>query len=352
MKAEKTVKGIALWPVSLAATAALIGILALTGPVEAQQGQAKAKAAPPKTERPRSAPNPVLVNAEVHSWKVADGIYMLVGPGGNSTVQVGESGVLVVDTQYDESADKLIAEIRKLSPKPIRYLINTSFDLDHTGGNEKLNRAGAPVVGGNLGQAAYQRGATIIAHENVLNRMSAPAGQEPPRPEESWPGTTYFEGQKEVYFNGEAVVIMPHKGHTDGDSIVWFRKSDVVSTGDVFVTTGYPVINLEAGGSINGEIDALNHVLDIAIPAHEQEGGTMIVPGHGRLCDEHDVLEYRDMVTIVRDRIQALIKKNMTLEQVKAANPTKEYDPRWGSNTGPWTTDMFVEAVYKSLRQQ
>src|SRR5205823_8926433 len=120
----------------------------------------------------------------------------------------------------------------------------------------------------------------------------------------------------------------------DGDSIVYFRKSDVLSTGDIFLTTTYPVINLEAGGSVNGVIDALNHVLDIAIPAHEQEGGTMIISGHGRLCDEHDVLEYRDMVTIVRDRVQAMMKKNMTVEQIQAANPTKEYDSRWGGKGG------------------
>ena len=336
--------------VAVIAETAFLAILAFTG--SAQQGPPPAKGKAKAAAQTKSAPaNPVLAAAEVHTLKVNDSVYMIVGPGGNTTVQVGEMGVLVVDTQYDESADKIIAEIRKLSSKPIRYIINTSFDLDHTGGNEKLNKAGAPVIGGNLGAAATQRGAALIAHENVLNRMSAPAGKQAPRPEGSWPQTTYFEGQKEVYFNGEAVVVMQHKGHTDGDSIVWFRKSDVVSTGDLFMTTTYPVINLEAGGNVNGVIEGLNHVLDIAIPEHEQEGGTMIIPGHGRLCDEHDVLEYRDMVTIIRDRVQAMIKKNMTLEQVKAANPTKEYDPRWGSKTGPWTTDMFVEAVYKSLKK-
>ena len=287
---------------------------------------------------------------DIHILKVQGNVYMLVGPGGNTTVQVGANGVLVVDSQTADLSDKLIAAIKTLSDKPIRYVVNTSFDADRTGGNEVLARNGAPVVGGNLGNS--NRGAAIVAREQVLDRMSAPTGQKAPTPEGAWPTVTWFEGQKELFFNHEGIQIMlAPAAHTDGDSIVYFRRSDVISAGDVFQTTTYPVINLEAGGNIQGVIAALNHILDIAIPEHEQEGGTYIIPGHGRLCDEHDVLEYRDMVTIIRDRVQAGIKKGLTLDQVKAAGYTKEYDPRWGPKTGPWTSDMFIEAVYKSLKK-
>jgi glyoxylase-like metal-dependent hydrolase (beta-lactamase superfamily II) len=140
--------------------------------------------------------------------------------------------------------------------------------------------------------------------------------------------------------------------HTDGDTIVYFRKSDVVSAGDLFLTDSYPVIDLKRGGSLQGVIDGLNRILDLAIPAHHEEGGTYVIPGRGRICDEFDVVEYRDMLTIFRDRIQAMIKKGLTLEQVKAARPTSDYDPEYGATAGPWTTDMFVEAAYKSLTQK
>jgi cyclase len=291
---------------------------------------------------------PDLSNTEIHTLKVQGNIYMLVGAGGNITLQVGDSGVLLVDTQYAPLSDKIVAAIRKLSDKPIRYIINTSFDADHTGGNENLAKIGAPVLGGNLGNS--NRGAAIIATENVLSRLNA--GTKPLAPPGAWPTVTWFEGNKELFFNNEGIqVMLAPAAHTDGDSFVYFRRSDVISAGDVFMTTTYPVINLAAGGNIQGVIAALNHILDIAIPEHEQEGGTYIIPGHGRLCDEHDVLEYRDMVTIIRDRVQAGIQKGMTLEQVKAAGYTKEYDPRWGPKTGPWTSDMFIEAVYKSLKK-
>jgi cyclase len=205
------------------------------------------------------------------------------------------------------------------------------------------------VLGGNLGNS--NRGAAIVASENVVTRLSAPAGQKAAAPE-ALPTVTFFEGDKEIFFNSEPVITMlAPAGHSDGDTMVFFRRSDVVSTGEIFNTSTYPVINLEAGGSINGVIDALNHVLDIAVPEHEQEGGTYIIPGRGRLCDEHDLLEYRDMVTIIRDRVQYGIKHDMTLDQIKAAGYTKEYDPRWGGKGGPWTTDMFIEAVYKSLKK-
>jgi len=288
-------------------------------------------------------------NVEIHVLPVQGNVYMLVGAGGNITVQAGDQGVLFVDTQFAPLSDKILAAVRKLSNRPIRYIINTHYHLDHTGGNESIANAGmTPNVG--PGANLQRPTATIIAHDNVLNRMSAPTGVQPPRPAGAWPTDTYVSGQKELFFNDEGIeVIHVPAAHTDGDSIVYFRRSDVVSTGDVFNTTSFPYFDTGAGGSINGVIDALNRIIQIAIPKHEQEGGTYIIPGHGRLCDEADIVEYRDMTTIIRDRVQAMIKKGMTLDQVQAARPTKEYDRRYGATTGPRTTDMFVEAVYRSL---
>jgi cyclase len=291
-------------------------------------------------------------NVEVHVLPVQGNVYMLVGGGGNVTIQVGDDGVLLVDTSYAQLSEKILAEIRKLSNKPIRYIVNTHVHTDHVGGNENLAKIGNTIAGGNVGNNA-PTGATIIAHENVLNRMSAPTGTVAPFPVAAWPTDTYFTKQKEVYFNNEAVVIMHQPAaHTDGDSIVYFRRSDVVSTGDIFVTTSYPIIDQQRGGSINGIIKSLNVLLDLAIPKDKQEGGTYLIPGHGRLCDEADLLEYRDMVTIIRDRIEDLVKKGRTPDQVKAAKPTLDYDGRYGSDSGPWTTAMFVEAVYRDLSKK
>jgi glyoxylase-like metal-dependent hydrolase (beta-lactamase superfamily II) len=273
---------------------------------------------------------------------VQGNVYMLAGPGGNTTLQVGATGVLIVDTQTAPLTDKMLAAIRKLSNKPIRYVLNTSADLDHTGGNEGIAQAAGSVtkveVVNTPGQTASQT-VQILAHDNVLPRMST-------RPTLAWPSETYIDDEKELYFNGEPV-LMYHipKAHTDGDSIVFFRHSDVVSTGDIFDTNRYPVIDIDRGGGLQGVIDGLNRVLEIAIPAHHEEGGTYIIPGHGRICDEFDVLEYRDMLTIIRDRIQAMIKKGATLEQVKAAHPTSDYDPQYGSNA-----ENFIESAYRSLK--
>ncbi|MEO5926048.1 MAG: hypothetical protein ABIR70_19665 [Bryobacteraceae bacterium] len=285
---------------------------------------------------------------EVGTLKVQGNVYMIVAPGGNVVVQTGSWGVLVVDTPAEGASDAVIAEIRKLSSEPIRYLINTS--IDHTATNAPISRAGAPITGGNLGAVAFDNGATIVAHENVLGRMSnVPEGQKVPNAD-ALPTTTYNEGQKEIFFNDEPVLaIFQPKAHTDGDSIVFFRRSDVIAAGDVLDMTSYPKIDLARGGNVEGVLKALNLILDLCIPRHEQEGGTYVIPGKGRLTDEHDVLEYRDMVTIIRDRVKAGIAKGQTLAQVKAAKPTYEYDARWGSTTGPWTTDMFIEAVYRSL---
>jgi cyclase len=283
---------------------------------------------------------------------VQGNVYVIAGDGGNIVVQTGNLGVLVVDTGSGQKTDKVLAAIRKLSDKPLQYVLNTSMDADHTGGNIAIHKAGVTITGanvtGDISDAAA--GAAIVAHQNVLNRVSAPSGKKAVLPEAAWPTTTYVSGQKEIFFNEEPVTLVYQpNAHTDGDSLAVFRRSDVVAAGDIFVTTSYPNIDLQNGGSIQGELDALNNILDIAIPKQDEEGGTYIVPGHGRICDEYDVLEYRDMVTIVRDRVQAAIKKGMTLEQVLKAGYTKDYDNRYNAKSGFGTAENFVTSVYKSL---
>jgi len=310
--------------------------------------------APPVSSTPARR-SPAATPADVEVLPVQKNVYMIAGAGGNITVQVGDTGVLIVDTGLAAMSDKVIAAIRKISDKPLQYIVNTHFHPDHTGGNEAVRKAGVTITGANVtGNLTDARaGAQIIAHENVLNRMSAPTGEKSPTPPSAWPTDTYVNGQKEVFFNDEPVAIMYQPAaHTDGDSMVFFRHSDVISTGDIFVTTSYPFIDVDHGGSIQGEIDALNRIIDLTIPKHDEEGGTYVIPGHGRICDEFDVVEYRDMVTIIRDRIDAAIKKGMTLDQVKAAGLTKDYDVRYDTGTAIGSASSFVEAVYKGLTRK
>ena len=284
-------------------------------------------------------------------------VYMLVGAGGNITVQVGSMGVLLVDSGLAQFSDKVIAAVRTLSDKPIHYIINTHVHPDHVGGNEAWRRSGGgsarevTLVNTPGETAAYS--VQIIAHQNVFDQDERAARRPESRIRKAPGRPTRISARrrKSTSTARPCRCSIPPAAHTDGDTIAFFRRSDVVSTGDIFVTNGYPIIDLKNGGSLQGEIDGLNQILDLAIPAHHEEGGTYIIPGHGRLCDEFDVLEYRDMVTIVRDRIQAMIKKGMTLDQVKAARPTLDYDPRYNTPGGFWTADMFVEAAYKSLTQ-
>ncbi len=293
---------------------------------------------------------------QVHVLHVQGNVYMLVGAGANITVQAGDDGVLIVDTGNAGMSQQVLAAVRSISDKPIRYIINTSADPDHVGGNEVIAAAGSTIAGGNvvgdIGASASNQ-ATVIAFNSVLDRMSAPTGEKAPTPQGAWPTDTFTTREKKLYFNGEPIeIIHIPDAHTDGDSLVFFHKSDVVTAGDIFVTTSYPVVELDRGGSINGLIDGLNRIIALTTPVAMQEGGTMVIPGHGRVCDQADVKFYQEMVTIVRDRVQDAIKRGLTLQQVEAANLTLDYDPRYGAVEGPWTTKMFVDAVYKSLSEK
>jgi glyoxylase-like metal-dependent hydrolase (beta-lactamase superfamily II) len=289
-------------------------------------------------------------DGEIHLLPVQANVSMLVGAGGNIAAQVGKDGVVLVNSGDGKLTDKVLAAVKQLSNKPIRYILNTSVDAAYTGGNEPVARAGSTITGGNVVGANANWPATIVAHENVTTRMSATQGKPGAIPPAAWPQDVYFNDQKDIFVNGEPVQLFSQPAaHSDGDSLVFFRRSDVVVAGDLFTPDRYPMIDIVKGGGINGEIDALNHILDLTVPADKQEGGTYVIPGHGRLCDEADVLEYRDMVTIVRDRIRDMIKSGMTLEQVKAAKPTRDYDPLYG--TTAVTPDQFVEAAYRSLKK-
>ena len=294
-----------------------------------------------------AAPPPA---AKIDIIPVQGRVYLLAGGSRNVAVQVGDDGVVYVDSSTADISDQILKATRTLSQRPIRYVLNTHAHLENIGGNQALSRQGISFGGGNTKDQQF---ALILAHENVLNALSAPTGQKAAEPSDFWPTDTYFTESMEIHFNGEPVeLISVPQAHTDGDSLVLFRGSDVIVAGDVFLTTGYPIIDLEHGGTINGVIAALNRIIDIAVPGDNEEDGTLIVSGQGRIGDEYDVVVYRDMVTIIRDRVQPLIDQGQSLEQVQAARPAQGYARQCGSDSGPWTTNKFVEAVYKSLRQE
>ena len=286
--------------------------------------------------------------AALETIQIRPNVFVIFGAGSNVTAHVGEDGVILVDSGAGAAADKVLAAVKAISPLPIRLIINTSADLDHTGGNERLARSGVAI---NPDGFSDQEQATVLAHEGVLLRMS---GNEAMFPSAIWPTETYTAKQRSMYLNEDAVQVLRQTGaHSDADSIVHFRRADVIVTGDVIDLRQFPVIDASNGGSIQGELAALNRLLEITVPAMPlvlKPGRTLLVPGHGRVSDHAELVEYRDMVTVIRDIIQDQIKKGMTLEQVRAANPTRGYRGRYGSDSGPWTTDMFVEAIYNGLK--
>ena len=300
-------------------------------------------------------------NGDLDVVQLRPNFYVIGGAGGNVVVQLGPEGVILVDSGSTERADQVLAAIRRLTDLPIRYIINTSMDADHTGGNEKLARAGLSILPGAVVAGAgldddvvsnFGR-ASVLAHENVLGRMSAPTGRQSPVASALWPTKTFAYHQYSMYLNGEGIqVIHQPAAHTDGDTMVFFRRGDVIATGDIIDTTRWPVIDTRRGGTVQGELDALNRLMDLTIfnlPLQWKADRTFLVPGHGNVYDKLDLLEYRDAVTIVRDRVQDLIDEGKTLAQVKAANPTLGYRSQYGADSGPWTTDMFVEVIYNEL---
>jgi cyclase len=295
------------------------------------------------------AADPDPRDGNVHVWPLRAGVFLLVGDSGNIVVQAGDEGAFVVDTGSGRLAEQTLAQIRRLTDKPIQFIANTGFQPEHTGGNAVLRASGAdPSVRGSFFSLQFADagvGATIMAHQNVQTRLVRAN-----RPPAGVPSDTFLQERRRTFHNDDAIEMFWEPGAvTDGDSIVQFRKADIIVTGDLFTTTGYPQMDLQNGGGVQGEIRALNDILNRTVYRHQGEGGTIVVPGHGYVCDEHEVVEYRDMVVIVRDRVLAMLKKGATLEQVKAARPTADYDTRYGAASGDWTTDRFVEAVYASL---
>jgi cyclase len=286
--------------------------------------------------------------------QVRPDFYMIAGAGGNIGLQVGTDGVVVVGAGTASSADAVVAAIGKVTSQPIRYVIDTSADPDQVGGNATIAKAGQTLFmqtsGAGLAADFQGGGASILSVEEVLTRMSAPTGKASPFPVGAWPTETFHQPRKYMYLNGEGIEVFHQPAaHTDGDAIVFFRRSDVIVAGDILDTTRFPVIDIAKGGSIHGEIAALQKLVDTAIPSVpivSRDAGTLIIPGHGRICDQLDVVEYRDMVTIIRDRVRDLKKQGLTLEQVQAASPARGYTRRYGTPTD------FVEAVYRSMNER
>jgi glyoxylase-like metal-dependent hydrolase (beta-lactamase superfamily II) len=326
-------------------------------------------------ERADAQPERPAAAGEVEPIHVAGNVYLIGGAGGNIAASIGGDGVILVDTGAAGGTEKVLTAIRhaaaRLRPPDnpesaspfnstwqathavaepkIRMIINTNDNPDHVQGNAAVRRS--PMFGPLGDGPAYQLGTSSgssqqnLAHVNVQQRMLAANAANAPT-------DTFFADKYTLYrfFNGQAVQIfhMPN-AITDGDSIVWFRRSDVIVTGDIYNSDIYPPIDLSRGGSINGAIDALNKVLDMSVTEYMAQGGTMIVPGHGWISDSGDVGYYRDMLMIVRDRIQNMIDRGMSLDQVRAAKPTMDYDPLYGRQ--PKGTARFVEAVYESLKR-
>jgi cyclase len=290
-------------------------------------------------------PNLALSGVEV--LPVQGNVYLIAtGKGSNIVAQVGDQGVLLVDASVPDVSDQVIAEIQKLTKGPIKGIVNTSTDIDHIGGNAKISTVGRPMFAGNTGYGAAPQ-ATIFSHEKALNQISVPSGQTSSVPPALWPTDTFFGGKKKIFFNDEPIEFHYAPGHTDGDIVVWFRRSDVIAAGDVFSTTSFPRFDATRGGTMQGILDGLNHLVDLAVPEFNQQGGTRIIPGHGRIANQSDVVEYRDMATIVRDRVRDARAMGRTLDQIKAARVTLDYDGLY--STPSYTGEMFVEAIYNDL---
>jgi cyclase len=293
--------------------------------------------------------------AALETIQIRPNVHVIFGAGSNVVVHVGEDGVLLVDSGSAPMADALLNAVKAITTQRIRMIINTCADPDHVGGNDEVGSTGVAI---NPDSFSDEEHATVLAHENVLLRMSAPRGpgdSDTLFPVAMWPNETYTSKFRSMYLNDDAIQVMRETGaHSDGDSMVFFRRADVIATGDILDLRHFPVIDPAKGGSIQGELASLNRLLDVTVPAIPlvlKPGRTLLVPGHGRISDYGELVEYRDMITVIRDIIEDMIGRGMTLEQVKGANPTQGYRRRYGADSGPWTTDMFVEAIYSGLKR-
>lgn len=288
---------------------------------------------------------PNLDGAPIALIPVQGNVYLIsTGAGGNIAAQIDNEGVILVDAGPADATNAVLAQLKTLTKLPIRAIIDTTTDLDHIGGNDSLARTGTPLYQGAPGSSPQ---ALVFAHEKALLRISAPTGRTSAVPPALWPTDTFAGAKEKLYFNHEPIEMQWAPGHTDGDAIVWFRRSDVIVTGDAFTTTSYPRFDRARGGTIQGVLDVLNHVIDLAVVEFNGQGGTRIVPGHGRICNQADVVEYRDMATIVRDRVRDMMKAGRTIDQIKAAHVTLDYDGVYA--TPAYTGEMFVEAIYRDL---
>lgn len=294
---------------------------------------------------------------KIHIVPVQGNVYMVVGNGANIAVQVGADGILLVDAGITSMSDELVDAMEVRFQKPIRFLVETTIFDDHIGGAANVARRGRryDILSGNPTNpfANQGEGASVIAAQALFNRLALPKSRDYTANNEEWPNDAYEGPRKLLSFNGEAVHILHQpNANTDGDSIVWFTGSNVISAGEIFSTVSYPRIDLDRGGSVQGVVDGLNRLMyQLTAAGPHQENGTLVIPGHGRISDQADLGFYQQMVVIIRDRIEEMVAKGMTLQQVIAAQPTLDYDARYGSTTGEWTTNKFIEAVYTSLRQ-
>jgi cyclase len=267
----------------------------------------------------------------VRAQALRGGVYMLTGAGGNIGLSVGDDAAFIVDDQYAPLTQKIIAAVAGVTSKPIKFVVNTHWHGDHTGGNENLGKTGA----------------LLVAHDNVRKRMSVEQFNEvfnrrtPPSPAGALPVVTFTDSVT-FHINGDALVafhIPP--AHTDGDVIIHFTRADVIHMGDTFFATGYPYIDVSSGGNVNGIIGVADRVLAMC------GAQTIVIPGHGPVADCAKLRAYRTMVATVRDRVQAEIRRGRTKEQIVAAKVTADLDPTWGR--GFINGDAIVDLVYRSL---
>ncbi len=295
--------------------------------------------------------NAAEMDQALNLFHVKGQIYVVDGAGVNITVQIGDEAIVFVDTPDPSYIEEMMSLIREISNAPVRQVITTALDPLHLAGNEAIENLGFRGFGGrgagvDIAIGGNTSGVTLLAHENVLNRFYLADNDV----ESLTLTTTYFTPSFDFYMNNEGIAVyhMPN-AHTDGDSIVFFRSSDVISLGDLLVQGQYPDIDISSGGGVNGFIEALNFTLALMIPGPNAEGGTYVVPGHGRIGDEIDVVEYRNMLVIVRDRVQNMMAQGSNLNQILASNLSLDYDTEYGGHRGGPSSEEFITAIYQSL---